>query len=100
LQVIIFVLYFFKIQQNYQQQQTQPLQVINNNNQTPPIQQQLQNNAVQYCIRNGCTNQAIVSQDWEDEYCSNECVIKHCKDVFALWAQNNSNQQPNYPVAN
>lgn len=31
------------------------------------------------CIRHGCRNPAIVNADWEDEYCSNECVITHCR---------------------
>ena len=34
------------------------------------------------CIRQGCKNFAIVSSEWEDEYCSNECAVRHCKDVF------------------
>lgn len=31
------------------------------------------------CIRTGCTNPAVSNADWEDEYCSNECVIMHCR---------------------
>ncbi|KAK6637497.1 hypothetical protein RUM44_007917 [Polyplax serrata] len=31
-----------------------------------------------HCIRHGCTNPAITSTEWEDEYCSNECVVGHC----------------------
>ncbi|KAL7032008.1 hypothetical protein ACKWTF_007196 [Chironomus riparius] len=79
-------------QQNFQQQ---PLQMINNNaNQMPPVQMQQQSQPqLQNCIRNGCTNRAIVSVDWEDEYCSNECVILHCRDVFGNWIHNNSNNQ-------
>lgn len=50
----------------------------------------------QQCIRNGCTNQAITSPDWEDEYCSNECVINHCGDVFGNWIQKNGQQQQSY----
>lgn len=34
-----------------------------------------------HCIRQGCTNPAITSSEWEDEYCSNECVIGHCRCV-------------------
>jgi hypothetical protein len=33
------------------------------------------------CIRHGCPNPAVVNTDWEDEYCSNECVITHCRSV-------------------
>lgn len=55
-----------------------------------------QSNVQQKCIRNGCTNQAITSPDWEDEYCSNECVINHCGDVFGNWIQKNGQQQQSY----
>lgn len=37
------------------------------------------------CIRNGCTNFAVDCPDWDREYCSNECVVTHCKDVFMAW---------------
>ncbi|KAG8200694.1 hypothetical protein JTE90_022311 [Oedothorax gibbosus] len=37
------------------------------------------------CLRNGCSNPAIDSPDWDREYCSSECVVSHCKDVFATW---------------
>lgn len=51
---------------------------------------------IQKCIRYGCTNQAIQSADWEDEYCSNECVINHCGDVFGNWIQKNGQQQQSF----
>ncbi|XP_052865584.1 TOX high mobility group box family member 3-like isoform X2 [Anopheles cruzii] len=50
----------------------------------------------QQCIRQGCTNLAIINSDWEDEYCSNECVITHCRDVFGHWLQNNNTQQQTF----
>nr|XP_061810991.1 TOX high mobility group box family member 4-B-like [Nerophis lumbriciformis] len=37
------------------------------------------------CVRNGCTNPAVDSKDWDKEYCSNECVATHCRDVFTAW---------------
>lgn len=37
------------------------------------------------CVRAGCTNQAVESKDWDKEYCSNECVATHCRDVFMAW---------------
>ncbi|KAL3859525.1 hypothetical protein ACJMK2_009741 [Sinanodonta woodiana] len=37
------------------------------------------------CIRNGCTNRAIDNVGWDSEYCSNECVVSHCRDVFTAW---------------
>lgn len=64
---------------------------------TPQMPQQQQPPSVangQNCIRKGCTNSAIVSPDWEDEYCSNECVVTHCRDVFSNWIS--SQQQQNF----
>uniref|UniRef100_A0A6I8N9P9 TOX high mobility group box family member 4 n=1 Tax=Ornithorhynchus anatinus TaxID=9258 RepID=A0A6I8N9P9_ORNAN len=37
------------------------------------------------CVRSGCENPPVVSKDWDNEYCSNECVVKHCRDVFQAW---------------
>ncbi|XP_054889474.1 TOX high mobility group box family member 4-A isoform X2 [Poeciliopsis prolifica] len=37
------------------------------------------------CVRAGCTNPAIDSEDWDQEYCSNECVATHCREVFKAW---------------
>jgi len=34
------------------------------------------------CIREGCENLAVRNPEWEGEYCSNECVVQHCKNVF------------------
>lgn len=35
------------------------------------------------CIRNGCTNPTIESPGWDNEYCSNECVVNHCRSVLS-----------------
>ncbi|XP_060636045.1 TOX high mobility group box family member 4 isoform X1 [Anolis sagrei] len=44
------------------------------------------------CIRVGCDNPPVANNDWDNEYCSNECVVKHCRDVFLAWlASRNSN---------
>ncbi|KAM3604115.1 uncharacterized protein V6R79_006625 [Siganus canaliculatus] len=37
------------------------------------------------CVRAGCNNPAVESQDWDKEYCSNECVATHCRDIFQAW---------------
>lgn len=60
-----------------QQQQQQP--PVSGNH--PPVNDQNNSQQGQRCIRHGCTNPAIVNSDWEDEYCSNECVITHCRWV-------------------
>ncbi|XP_022080293.1 TOX high mobility group box family member 3-like isoform X2 [Acanthaster planci] len=33
----------------------------------------------QICTRNGCNKPSIESPDWDNEYCSNECVVDHCR---------------------
>lgn len=37
------------------------------------------------CLRAGCNKPAVDSEDWDREYCSNECVANHCRDVFQAW---------------
>ncbi|XP_066579037.1 TOX high mobility group box family member 4b isoform X2 [Amia ocellicauda] len=37
------------------------------------------------CVRAGCTNPPVDSKDWDREYCSNECVATHCRDIFMAW---------------
>ncbi|XP_012987055.2 TOX high mobility group box family member 4b isoform X2 [Esox lucius] len=37
------------------------------------------------CVRAGCSNPAVENKDWDMEYCSNECVATHCRDVFLAW---------------
>ncbi|XP_019960098.2 TOX high mobility group box family member 4-A isoform X1 [Paralichthys olivaceus] len=37
------------------------------------------------CVRVGCNNPAVESDDWDKEYCSNECVATHCRDIFKSW---------------
>ncbi|XP_075597486.1 TOX high mobility group box family member 4 [Balearica regulorum gibbericeps] len=37
------------------------------------------------CLRAGCENPPVASGDWDEEYCSSECVVKHCRDVFLAW---------------
>ncbi|XP_073843794.1 uncharacterized protein isoform X3 [Musca autumnalis] len=44
---------------------------------------------IQKCTRENCNKRAIVNPDWEDEYCSNECVVIHCRNVFNAWVQSN-----------
>ncbi|XP_069735322.1 TOX high mobility group box family member 4 [Phaenicophaeus curvirostris] len=37
------------------------------------------------CLRAGCANAPVASGDWDEEYCSSECLVKHCRDVFLAW---------------
>uniref|UniRef100_A0A670JA27 HMG box domain-containing protein n=1 Tax=Podarcis muralis TaxID=64176 RepID=A0A670JA27_PODMU len=33
------------------------------------------------CVRAGCDNPPVANSEWDNEYCSNECVVKHCRWV-------------------
>ncbi|XP_025115225.1 thymocyte selection-associated high mobility group box protein TOX-like isoform X3 [Pomacea canaliculata] len=37
------------------------------------------------CVRDGCHNMAVENPGWDAEYCSNECVVTHCRDIFTAW---------------
>lgn len=39
------------------------------------------------CIRLGCNKQSVRNIEWEDEYCSNHCVVLHCDYVFREWVR-------------
>lgn len=92
-----------QLPQNDVQQPTMPLKVpateTESNTvqsqpaQQPPDQIQLLTEAaaVQKCTRDQCNKPAIINPDWEDEYCSNECVVIHCRNVFTEWAQSLQN---------
>lgn len=41
------------------------------------------------CIRDGCNNPGVHNPEWEDEYCSTDCVVSHCRDVFNNWVAEN-----------
>lgn len=42
------------------------------------------------CSRSGCGNHAIKNPGWDNEYCSNDCVITHCRDIFSSWVAQRS----------
>lgn len=45
------------------------------------------------CIREGCTHPAVNNAQWQEEYCSQECVVSHCSKVFADWVKSNANSE-------
>lgn len=73
------------IQNNRPSDQSQPMQM-----EEPVLQAQQQQQQQQQCIRNGCRNQALTHNDWEDEYCSYTCGVEHCKDIFENWVKSNN----------
>ena len=36
------------------------------------------------CVRDGCCNMAVDDPGWDTDYCSNECVVRHCRLVWCL----------------
>ncbi|KAL4657213.1 TOX high mobility group box family member 4-A-like isoform X1 [Arapaima gigas] len=51
----------------------------------PPGPEESTSGPPRRCVRAGCTNPPVESKDWDREYCSNECVATHCRDVFMAW---------------
>ncbi|KAI8736699.1 TOX high mobility group box family member 4-A [Biomphalaria glabrata] len=49
------------------------------------------------CVRSGCGNYAKESPSWDAEYCSNDCVISHCRDIFTKWVASRTDTN-SYPV--
>ncbi|XP_064593660.1 TOX high mobility group box family member 4 [Zonotrichia leucophrys gambelii] len=37
------------------------------------------------CVRAGCERAPVASGDWDEEFCSSECLVRHCRDVFLAW---------------
>lgn len=87
-------------QQQAQLQQMEQHSPVNNNNANnsgmTPQNNDNESRTPSSCIRQGCTNPAIANSEWEDEYCSNECVVSHCRDVFSSWVASNSNSIQNF----
>ncbi|XP_064393679.1 uncharacterized protein LOC135341118 isoform X2 [Halichondria panicea] len=40
------------------------------------------------CANSGCSNMAVFSEERGPEFCSSECVVKHCRNVFDSWLGN------------
>lgn len=53
-----------------------------------PKQDEKQEKPRPICNYTKCQNPAIDDPRWENNYCSSECVILHCKDVFNAWVAN------------
>lgn len=39
----------------------------------------------QACLREGCCNPTVESHEWDNEYCSSECVVAHCRWAKLHW---------------
>lgn len=37
------------------------------------------------CVNEGCVNAAVFAEERGPGYCSNDCVAKHCRNVFQAW---------------
>ncbi|XP_055936009.1 TOX high mobility group box family member 3-like isoform X2 [Argiope bruennichi] len=51
-------------------------------------QQQQQQQQGMMCtspLQNSCSRGGEAQQDWERDYCNNDCVVSHCRDVFTTW---------------
>lgn len=43
---------------------------------------------IKRCIRLGCPNSVKPDPDWDEEFCSEKCVVSHVKKVFNSWKGN------------
>lgn len=43
---------------------------------------------IKRCIRLGCPNSVKLDPDWDEEFCSEKCVVSHVKKVFNSWKGN------------
>lgn len=77
---------------NHQQQIVQ-IQSATPNQQPANLQLVSDAGSVPICLREHCNKRAIINPDWEDEYCSNECVVIHCRNVFNQWVKSNTEEQ-------
>ncbi|GFQ79169.1 thymocyte selection-associated high mobility group box protein TOX [Trichonephila clavata] len=51
-------------------------------------QQQQQQQQGMMCtspLQNSCSRGGETPQEWDRDYCSNDCVVSHCRDVFTTW---------------
>ncbi|KAJ6222485.1 hypothetical protein RDWZM_001030 [Blomia tropicalis] len=37
------------------------------------------------CVRKGCGRLAVDSTQWDGEYCSEDCCVQYCSDIFNNW---------------
>lgn len=62
-------------------------------NQQPTNQLISDAGSTQICLRENCNKRGVINPDWEDEYCSNECVVIHCRNVFNQWVKSNAGEK-------
>lgn len=43
------------------------------------------------CVCAGCENPPKEDDQWEGEFCSNECAVKYCQRIFKTWVQEQKN---------
>ena len=44
------------------------------------------------CARDGCQRTTIDSNQWDREFCSEECCVRYCSDVFRNWTTRKQQQ--------
>jgi len=67
--------------------------ITTNPNATTPVKPvNTQITGLTACIRLGCSKPSIRNVEWEDEYCSSQCVVLHCDFVFREWVREQQNK--------
>ena len=61
-----------------------------------PKTSSLGSSSTKLCGRPGCTNTVQrTPEGWSSEFCSNECVVGQCKEVYTSWSSTGSSVRPN-----
>lgn len=53
------------------------------------------------CIRKGCKRIAVNRADWDNGFCSSDCVVSYCRESFQNWVKQRADQtisSPSSPV--
>lgn len=45
------------------------------------------------CVRSGCRRPPVDSSQWDREFCSEECCVRYCAEVFRTWTSSKSLKQ-------
>ena len=66
--------------------------------QTTPTGAQPNREVPKLCGRPGCQNQVQRAPDgWQSDFCSNECVVGQCREVYTTWSSTSGGPPPNGP---
>ncbi|OTF72882.1 hypothetical protein BLA29_009409 [Euroglyphus maynei] len=66
--------------------------LMNGDNNDSSDHQHHQNEQSAICARDGCQRITVDSNQWDREFCSEECCVRYCSDVFRNWTTRKQQQ--------